>query len=214
MARYKEGILSAFHGKVGSVVGCSWRGVSYMRALPVKTKRKPTAAQLAARAKFKFVNEWLNPVSPYVMDFFRHEPQRHTGRQAAHSYIMRHAVKGQYPNFEIDYPSVLLSYGDLEKPLRVKVTPVAGEGVLFEWEAKAYISMGSISSYCCMVLIFPEKHTALMHRATCSLNEGRYLLPLNPHWQGFVAHAYLSVMSWNSDRVSDSVYAGRVEVGW
>lgn len=51
MAKYKQGILGSFSGKVGSVVGSSWRGKAYMRALPAKVSNPRTPAQTAARQR-------------------------------------------------------------------------------------------------------------------------------------------------------------------
>lgn len=51
MAKYNQGILGSFSGKVGSVVGSSWRGVSYIRARPAKVSNPRTAAQTAVRLR-------------------------------------------------------------------------------------------------------------------------------------------------------------------
>lgn len=39
MGTIKKGILGGFSGKVGTVVGGSWKGISYMRSLPQKVKK-------------------------------------------------------------------------------------------------------------------------------------------------------------------------------
>ena len=41
MGTYNKGILGPFSGKVGTVVGASWRGKDVMRSLPKKTDRTP-----------------------------------------------------------------------------------------------------------------------------------------------------------------------------
>jgi hypothetical protein len=38
MGKINQGILGGFSGKVGSVVGGSWKGISYMRGKAVSTK--------------------------------------------------------------------------------------------------------------------------------------------------------------------------------
>ena len=45
MGTYNKGILGAFSGKVGPVVGATWRGKDVMRSLPKKTNRLATAFQ-------------------------------------------------------------------------------------------------------------------------------------------------------------------------
>ena len=53
MGKIKQGILGGFRGKVGTVIGASWNGISYMRGLAQSHKNPKTAAQLQQRAFFK-----------------------------------------------------------------------------------------------------------------------------------------------------------------
>jgi hypothetical protein len=52
MGTYNKGILGAFSGKVGPVVGASWRGKEVMRSLPKKSGRAATSTQLLQRLKY------------------------------------------------------------------------------------------------------------------------------------------------------------------
>ncbi|MFD1166317.1 hypothetical protein ACFQ2C_11935 [Sphingobacterium daejeonense] len=40
MAIISKGILGAYYGKVGEVVGSSWRGINYVKSLPRKIKEQ------------------------------------------------------------------------------------------------------------------------------------------------------------------------------
>ena len=53
MGKIKQGILGGFRGKVGTVIGASWNGISYMRGLAQSHKNPKTAAQMTQRAFFK-----------------------------------------------------------------------------------------------------------------------------------------------------------------
>ena len=44
MGTIKQGILGGFSGKVGSVVGASWKGISYMRSQADHVKNPRSAA--------------------------------------------------------------------------------------------------------------------------------------------------------------------------
>jgi Family of unknown function (DUF6266) len=48
----KRGILGGFQNKIANVVGGSWKGISYMRSLPISVANPQTAAQTAQRTKF------------------------------------------------------------------------------------------------------------------------------------------------------------------
>lgn len=53
MAKYNYGINGPFSGKLGSVVGCTWKGIPYMRSLPKKRTAKISEAEQANRKKFE-----------------------------------------------------------------------------------------------------------------------------------------------------------------
>ena len=52
MGTIKSGILGGFNGKVGSVVGASWKGISYMRGIAQSIKNPKTEAQVMQRDYF------------------------------------------------------------------------------------------------------------------------------------------------------------------
>lgn len=52
MAILKQGILGGVKGKVGSVVGSSWKGIATLRSLPLSVTNPRTAAQVGNRNRF------------------------------------------------------------------------------------------------------------------------------------------------------------------
>ena len=63
MGKIKQGILGGFKGKVGTVIGASWNGISYMRGLAQSHKNPKTAAQQAQRAFFKEVQDLVGQLT-------------------------------------------------------------------------------------------------------------------------------------------------------
>jgi hypothetical protein len=55
MATIKQGILGGFSGKIGGIVGSSWKGINVMKARPVSVANPKTAGQVAQREKFSNV---------------------------------------------------------------------------------------------------------------------------------------------------------------
>ena len=49
MGKIKRGILGGVSGKVGSVVGASWKGVDYLRGLPASYTDAKSEPQIAQR---------------------------------------------------------------------------------------------------------------------------------------------------------------------
>jgi len=59
MGSIRKGILGGFAGKVGTVVGISWKGGSYMRSLPRKFRNKPSLLQMEQRTKFALAVNYI-----------------------------------------------------------------------------------------------------------------------------------------------------------
>ena len=69
MGKIKQGILGGFRGKVGTVIGASWNGISYMRGLAQSHKNPKTAAQTTQRSFFKEVLDIASQFSDEQMKF-------------------------------------------------------------------------------------------------------------------------------------------------
>ena len=66
MAKYFQGILGPFQGKVGTVVGYMWRDKWCMRARPRCYHDRQSDAQLAQRSRFKQMIQFASPATPLL----------------------------------------------------------------------------------------------------------------------------------------------------
>jgi Family of unknown function (DUF6266) len=114
MATYSKGANGAFSGKVGSVIGSSWRSVDYLRGLPKKSSKPSTDLQLAQRAKFALAALYLSPIKDILNIGFKDKQlNKITGYNAAVKIFLNQAVGGSYPDFVIDFSQVVISKGSL-----------------------------------------------------------------------------------------------------
>ncbi len=58
MAKYIRGILGPVSGGVGTVVGSSWKGITYLKSKPVRSRTGSSLKQDVQRLKFKTVIEF------------------------------------------------------------------------------------------------------------------------------------------------------------
>ena len=63
MGTIKQGILGGFNGKVGTVIGSSWKGITYMKGIPNHTRNPRTEKQIAQRTKMEFARNFLQPAA-------------------------------------------------------------------------------------------------------------------------------------------------------
>ena len=74
MGIIKRGILGGVSGKVANVIGGSWKGIEYLRSMPLSVANPRTTAQVANRDRFKSVtvlgSEMLTTVVKPLWDRF------------------------------------------------------------------------------------------------------------------------------------------------
>src|SRR6476660_7674027 len=113
MATFQKGILGGFSGKLGTVVGSTWKGIDVMRSMPTKTDRVPSQAQKDQYAKFSMMGKFFQTMMGFIQVGFKKYQQEQSTYNAAMSYNLKNAITGVTPNFSIDFDKVLVSRGDL-----------------------------------------------------------------------------------------------------
>lgn len=69
MGTIKQGILGGFSGKVGTVIGSSWKGIAYMRGRAQSIKNPKTEAQQKQRSFFREVQDIISQFSKEQLAF-------------------------------------------------------------------------------------------------------------------------------------------------
>lgn len=113
MARYTDGPLGPFSGKIGNIVGSYWKGRFLMRAAPDVSQVVPTPARLMQQKKFAMMAKYLNPFKGVINIGFAHDAElrKVTPRNVAMSVNMANAFNWNGTAWEIAYDSVQLSRG-------------------------------------------------------------------------------------------------------
>src|SRR5665811_1743364 len=122
MGTINKGILGGFSGKVGTVVGGTWKGIDYMRIKSNRRNFVPSQKQLEQEAKFSLMMRFLQPLAALLKITFNDFAVKKTGMNSAFAYNLENAITGTYPNFTIAYANVLVSRGDLPNALGPTVT--------------------------------------------------------------------------------------------
>ncbi len=120
MGTIKQGILGEFNGKVGTVVGSSWKGTAYMRGRAQHIKNPRTAGQVYQREALKILALALKPISSTLNLTFKKSANKMSGYNKAVSVNYKAAIyeAGGEPHF--NYERLILSQGTL-KPFQYLV---------------------------------------------------------------------------------------------
>jgi hypothetical protein len=132
MGVIKSGILGGFSGKVGAVVGTSWKGIDVMKKLPAKVANPQTTPQTNQRNKFKGVVEFASAInSAIIKPLWDRFAQRKSGNNAF--------VQANIDNFNtsgvLSAPSTLeISKGKMTAtPILTAVADISSDTVNITW---------------------------------------------------------------------------------
>ncbi|MBR6439309.1 MAG: hypothetical protein IKS65_09060 [Bacteroidales bacterium] len=113
MGTIKKGILGGFSGKVGTVVGASWKGISYMRGQALHTKNPRTAGQIYQRNAMKAIALALRPIASILSITFKNSAQKMSGYNKAVSINYKEAVENVGGVPTVNYSKLILSKGNI-----------------------------------------------------------------------------------------------------
>lgn len=134
MARITKGILGGFSGKVGTVVGASWRGQDIIRSIPKPSSRKATGRQMLQQLKFKLVIDFLKPLTAIQNRYFGSGSGSKSRVNLAVSYTISEAVQVTADLPELVYNKVLITRGDLAGFQDIAAAVQPGNIIRLSWQ--------------------------------------------------------------------------------
>lgn len=213
MGTYNKGILGAFSGKVGPVVGATWRGKEVMRSLPKKSNRLATTYQQQQRSKFTMTTEFLGGVQPVIKRYFGSDSGLKTRRNQAMSYLMKEAIVFTDPNYEWDYTKILISKGDLLGINNAAVTAGTGQNLDFSWIDNSGQGEALATDKLVVVVYEPTSKATVYSLNAGSRSSGNATLVLPNFLSGLEVQVWATFVSSDDKLYATSLYLGAVTVG-
>lgn len=210
MGIIKKGILGGFSGKVGNVVGASWKGIDYIRSLPSTVRNPRTPRQVKQRTKFSLVQGFLTSMTPFIRIGFKNYAGGQTAMNAALSYNIQNGIIGEGADIDLDYPNLLVSRGSL---FSTTDTTLDGEfgGIAFGWETD--LSGNATDEDSVLLLMFnPAKGESMYIDNAVTRSQGESYISVPALWEGDTIECYLSFLSEDGKELSNSKYMGNIEI--
>ncbi len=211
MGTIKQGILGGFSGKVGTVVGGSWKGISYMRSQAQSVKNPRTEGQVSQRSKFALTLAFLKPITAYVRTGYKTYASKQTEFNAAMSYIVKNAIVGDYPDYMIDYSQVLVSRGTLTPADNAAAAATDGK-FTFSWDDNSATGSAQATDLAMPLVFNKDKGIAVFSTAAATRAEGTVDVNVPADWAGDAVELYLGFVSADGKTVANSMYVGEETV--
>ena len=210
MGKIDKGILGGFSGTVGTVIGGSWKGISYMRSKATGTRSATTPLQLDQRARFSTTIRFLQPMSSLLSLSFRGYAVKMTGFNNAVSYTLKNAIVGSYPSYEVDYSLALVCRGDLPNAIAPAATAAAGN-VTYTWTPNAGVGRAAATDKAILAVYCPALQQCIYTTLGADRSTGTASINVSP----FASHAvytYIGFISADGKDISNSFYTGMLNI--
>jgi hypothetical protein len=207
MGIYNEGILGFFRGKVGRVVGSVVRGVHYMKGLGDFRADNPSPAQLDQRLKFALMTAFLKPLAGLIKTGYQTVKNGPTSANLALSANLRHAITGVSPNFKVNYEKFMFSVGSLPKAIAAGMATQDNAKLQFFWDYKGDEPLTDMAT---LLVYNPEQNTYVTLPTAASRAAKTFSLQLPTDFADQILHGWISFVSADKKRVSESVYLGGI----
>jgi hypothetical protein len=207
MGTIKQGILGGFSGKVGTVVGGSWKGISYMRSLAQNVKDPRTPAQMGQRTKFGITIRLLKPLTALLRVGWRQYADGMSAFNAAMAYTLANAITGAYPDYAIDPSKILISRGSLTPATGASAT-ASGENITFNWSDNSGAGSAAQTDRALIAVLNPALGEAVSTDEAADRMTLSQTIALPPHWAGDNVYTYLGFISEDARETANSIYLG------
>lgn len=212
MGTIRKGALGGFSGKAGSIVGSSWRDISYIKGLPKLSNKPKSIKQLEQQARFAAAVRFLLPVKSLMnVTYGQVKSGRATGFNMALKQVLDHAITGTYPDYEIDFPNVYLAKGNLGTPSDV-VLEVTDLNLTVSWSPRFDKLNRFITDEMTVLVFDPISRDFVIGPEGILRTEETTEVEIPSEWSGRTVHVYLFYIGVNGKDVSNSLYAGTAEI--
>jgi hypothetical protein len=211
MAKQQKGILEAFTGKIGNVVGSSWKGIPVLRSAPSTRKSRFSNPQIQQQAKFIVITRFLRPLTELINQTFKNSATKMSCFNKAFS-VNKETVIGLYPSFKINYAAVVLSTGKLYNATDVKTRSPKPGRLLISWNKdKGLNSRALISDHVFVAAYCEELDKWFCNSNSASRYEGSCNLDLSD-FKGRQVQTYMGFISYDGKNSSNSLYLGKINI--
>ena len=212
MGKISQGVLGGFSGKVGNVVGGTWKGIDYMRIKPANVTNPRTEGQVDQRSKFSTVLRFLQPMTDFLRVGFKLYANKMTQFNAAMSYNLNNAITGAYPNFMVDYASALVTRGNLTGAANGAASSPSAASVEVTWTDNSGSGSAQATDKTLIVLLNTTRQEAVFTTAGPARSAGTETISVPSEYTGEDVEVFLGFISEDGSKVANSSYLGSVTV--
>lgn len=201
MGIIKRGILGGVSGKVANVIGGSWKGIEYLRAMPLSVANPRTTAQVANRDRFKSVtvlaSEMLTTIVKPLWDRFA------VSMSGYNDFCKTN--KDVFSEGTFNHSSLILSRGKMDAPVGLfgSVNSTAHTFTV-SWGTTLSDAYASADDEVYIAVLGADGSLAAASSGSAKRSEGTVTFSYPTTWKSTAAFAYVAFRRKDGTIVSNS----------
>lgn len=209
MSKANINTWDGFIGRVGDTVTYIRMGKLVRRKIGKSTK-PATEPQLKHRQRVRITNKFIAPVKEFIQVGLKTEGQmlRKTPNDLMLSYTLSQAIRGEYPDQEIDFAKAQFSKGTMSDTTGLKVTQNE-EGLEFTWDTGTIPAQGRRDDQLMVLVYFPDLKKADFDTQAVKRLAGKFQFDIPGNEKPARMETYMAFISADRKTVSNSVYTGQ-----
>ncbi len=208
MGKIAQGILGGLSGKVGNIIGGSWKGIDYIRIKPSSVANPRTVGQVNQRNKFTVTLEFIQAVKPFIQKGYKFLAVKKTAFNAAMSYVLNNAIGGIEPNFNVDYANALVSRGGLSSALNPTTDLTTAGEVTFNWDDNSAEGNANTTDKAMLLVYNPSKKESMSLTDGADRTAGSQIVAIPTTYAGDTVELFMAFITADGNQVSNSTYLG------
>ena len=211
MGKINQGILGGFSGKVGAVIGSSWKGIAYMRGIAQSIHNPRTDKQMHQRDKFALISRLTSKLLGFMKVGFRGSAVKMSEMNASMRENINKAIGGTWPNYEVRYDQLEVSKGSLDLPYNPSAAAEAGL-LTVSWTNNAGIGNAKDDDMAMVLVYNSAKQQSVYNTLAGKRSEREAQLSVPSAWNGDNVEVWLAFISEDGSTTSASAYLGSLSV--
>lgn len=211
MAKIPQGILGGLSGRIGGVIGSSWKGINVVKTRPLSVANPRTVPQVKQRNKFSSVVKFGSEI---LADFIKPYWDRFAVKQSGYNAFVAKNVESFDETFMPDPSKLILSEGKMSADT-LTIRPIAnGDRVInFEWVVVAQPKFKAGNDLADQMITNSAGEVVGVLTGSALREDLEAVVPINPPAKsGNVYHCYLVNRRPDGTIVSQTAYASKTVV--
>ena len=209
MGKVTGRVLGNVSGKVGSTNFSRWKKIYTAKSLPTVRPKKKGSAISPQNLKFKLMGNLLAYIKPAINLGYYNKTNKCTPFSLAMKHNLANAIKGEYPDLEIDFPKIKISHGNREGAWSARILFEPDCRIKFTWQISELADLkviGKDKAY----IIFHDSTVNRSFSIACLTTRNTLVYTVNhsKEYAGNTIHAWIFFLSADGNITSNSDYMG------